>query len=250
MSELFEHCRAGDLAGLQAYLQTCRPAVTAARAWREHAMSAACAKGHLEVAQWLQQTLRLTADCPRGSVRRALRVSCCNGHVRIAHWLCQVFGLTAKDIRSGSNTILHRTCIRGDCGIIDWMGAVGALTEEDVRADGFLVVRIASQHDRLPVLRWFQHAWGLPPAAQAAGCSVAPAGGACDAYLRGLRTLRWSPRTHADFPQVSRAAAHAALLVRERQARAAACPPAACPPAPPPLPVELWLHVLSHLPAW
>ena len=61
----------------------------------------------------------------------------------------------------------------------------------------------------------------------------------CVAYLSGLRALRWSPRTHADFPLPTRRLALLLLLVYQRLTH-----------EPGPLPPELWLLILSYLPAW
>lgn len=131
-------------------------------------------------------------------------------------------------------------CAGGHLAVAQWLHTVCQFALADVQS----ALMVVCSNDWVNGLRWVQRTWGIPPATRDLACEQAPAGGACAAYLQGLCALRWSPSTHADFPLASRRAALAALLVRERQARDDLLSPV------PPLPTELWLHLLSYLPVW
>ena len=210
---LTDHCRDGDLAALQTYCAQAN--VTATQVRESNALLVACIGNHLEIARWLQRTFRLTAADARTADNYALRCACEHGRLELARWLRQAFRLTAADMRDDSGSTLRHIC---------------------------------DHHDRPDMARLLQRIWGLPPGRREFALSVTTSrNGDCAAYLRSLHAMRWSPARHADFPLTSRRAAYAALLIRERQARERQ---ARAPIGAPCLPTELWLHILSHLPAW
>mgnify|MGYP002134937976 CR=1 FL=1 len=273
---LSDYCRRGDLAGLQLYSITHCIAMfrLRRRATDRHvnrccrALHEACAGGHLAVAQWLHRKLALTAADARSYDSHALYMACCGGHLNVIQWLHQTYGLNIDDVRASD--AFQGACAHGHLDVAQWLHATFALTANDVRTQsravrieraddgrtGIILLRLgmpdplpmdiplqrASSGDHVAVVRWIQRTWGLPPAAQVGALMWAPRGGACAAYLRSLYELRWSPTTHPEFPLDSRRAVFVALLVRERQTRD--------PELLPTLPAELWLHLLSYLPAW
>lgn len=195
-----------------------------------------CAAGRLEVARWLHATFGLTAQDARECC--ALGWACDAGHLELAQWLHRTFRLTAEDIRGLDWVSLLKLWEQGNLKIVRFLHESVGLTADDISPEA---IQAACEHDQLRLMRWVQRAYGICPAWRDPVLQAATSN-SCTAYLRSLRTLRWSPRTHARFPRASRRAARAALLVRERQAHA--------PDSLPPLSTELWLHILSYLPSW
>mgnify|MGYP000659166388 CR=1 FL=1 len=272
--ELNRYCEAGDLAALQAYCAQAN--VTAAQIREYHALQIACLNNHLEVAHWLHQTFELTgadarivdncalqvaclvghlevarwlqrtflldAKDARANDNCALRWACAHGHFEVARWLQQTFHLTAADARADNNFALRMTCESGFLEVASWLQLTFQLTAADARAMDSYALRWACQNKHIEIIRWLQRTWGIPPDMILMAIACVPANSACAGYLRSLRPLTWSPRTHADFPLATRRLALLLLLVCQRLARE--------PGALPSLPPELWLHLLSFLPAW
>ena len=203
-----------------------------------------CANGHLEVARWLQQTFQLTVTDARAGGNCALRGACEHGHLEVARWLQQTFQLTADDAQACDNYALRWACEFGHLEVVRWLQQTFQLDPYAVQAACNLQWERTSR-DRLEVIRWLQRTWGYPPDLQEFIISKAPANAPWITYMRNLRTLRWSPRTHADFPLISRRHALLLLLVHQRLVGELNKPGAL-----PYLPPELWHHLLSYLPAY
>ena len=204
-----------------------------------------CEHGRLEVARWLQQTFHLTVADARAEDNWVLRTACEYGHIEYVRWLHQTFQFDVSDVRATDNQALRWACKGGHLEVARWLQQTFRLTAADARSKDNTILRRACGVGNLEVLRWLQRTWGIPPDVLAVAGSPDTA---CAAYLRGLRSLHgqrmlcWSPRTHADFPLTARCFVLHLLLVYQRLARGSGELPY--------LPPELWLHLLSYLPAW
>ena len=240
--ELEKYCRDGDLIALQTYCTLAN--VTAAQVHGSYALREACLNGHLEIARWLQCTFQLTTADMHVEIECALRGACSNGHLDVARWLQQTFQLTAHDTRANNNWALRGTCENGHLEVASWLQQTFQLTAADARANGNIALCGACKYNHLGILRWLQRTWGISPKALATVRRI-PKSVACATYLQSLRALRWSPRTHAEFPLATRRLALLLLLIYQRLTREPSEPGAL-----PLLPPELWHHLLSYLPAW
>ena len=216
-------CAGGHLVFAQWLHATFGPAFrgTPADVNADELMSIACALGYLDIVQWIYETFTLVAS-KRAKLAMVLVHACGNGHLSVAQWICTTYGFTADDEKA----TLRRVMFSAD----------------DARAE-YTALRRAYAGGHLSILCWLQRTWGLPPAALAVTLTdPPPQETACTDYLRGLHQLRWSPRTHPEYPLATRRLALLLLLIRGRLAHTSGDVPT--------LPTELWLHLLSYLPAW